>query len=81
LLLNPVGRDRHTDNIVAKRKGTQRQIMIYKILHRKLKIEQHEIALNWSVLLLLQSKVDTHKGGNKKSYIEGQTIQLPTEKG
>jgi hypothetical protein len=64
-----------------KEKRQKRQIMIYKILHRKLKIEQHEIALNCSILPLLHNKVDTHKGGNKKSYIEGQTIQLPTEKG
>ena len=44
-------------------------------------IEQREISLNCSILPLLHSKVDTHKGGNKKSYIEGQTIQLPKEKG
>jgi len=33
---------RRTDNIMTKRKGTKRQTMIYKTLHRKIKIEQHE---------------------------------------
>jgi len=28
---------------MAKRKGTKRQTMIRKTLHRKLKIEQHEL--------------------------------------
>jgi hypothetical protein len=28
---------------MAKRKETNRQTMIYKVLHRKLKIEQHEL--------------------------------------
>ena len=36
----PVGR--RTDNIITKRKRTKGQTMIYKIIHRKLKIEQHE---------------------------------------
>ena len=31
-----------TDNTMTKRKRTKEQIMIYKTLHRKLKIEQHE---------------------------------------
>ena len=31
-----------TDNIMTKRKETKGQTMIYKTLHRKLKIEQHE---------------------------------------
>jgi len=33
---------RRTDNTMAKRKGTKGQITIYKTLHRKLEIEQHE---------------------------------------
>jgi len=33
---------RRTDNIMVKIKITQEQTMIYKTLHRKLKIEQHE---------------------------------------
>jgi hypothetical protein len=33
---------RRTDNTVAKRKRIKVQTMIYKTLHRKLKIEQHE---------------------------------------
>ena len=33
---------RSTENTMAKRKRTKGQSMIYKILHRKLKIEQHE---------------------------------------
>jgi hypothetical protein len=31
-----------TDNTMATRQRTQTQIMIYKTLHRKLKVEQHE---------------------------------------
>jgi hypothetical protein len=31
-----------TDNKTAKRKRTNGQTMIYKVLHRKLKIEQHD---------------------------------------
>jgi hypothetical protein len=31
-----------TENIIAKRKRTKGQTMIYKTLHRKLKMEQHE---------------------------------------
>jgi hypothetical protein len=34
---------RRTDNIMEKRKRTKGQTTIYKTLHRKLKIEQHEI--------------------------------------
>ena len=37
---------RRTDNTMAKRKRTQGQTMIYKALHRKLKIESHELHLN-----------------------------------
>jgi len=33
---------RRTNNTIAKRKRTKGQIKIYKTLHRKLKIEQHE---------------------------------------
>ena len=33
---------RRTDNTMAKRKRTKEQTTIYKTLHRKLKIEQHE---------------------------------------
>ena len=33
---------RKTDNTMNKRKSTYGKTMIYKILHRKLKIEQHE---------------------------------------
>jgi hypothetical protein len=31
-----------TDNTIETRKGTTAQTMIYKTLHRNLKIEQHE---------------------------------------
>ena len=34
--------DRRTDNTMVKRTRTKGQTTIYKILHRKLKIEQHE---------------------------------------
>jgi hypothetical protein len=34
--------NRKTDNKLTKRKGIKEQTTIYKILHRKLKIEQHE---------------------------------------
>jgi len=33
---------RRTDNALAKRKGTKGQTTIFKPLHRKIKIEQHE---------------------------------------
>jgi hypothetical protein len=33
---------RRTDHIMVKRKKTKEQTMIYKTLHRKLKIQQHE---------------------------------------
>jgi hypothetical protein len=33
---------RRTDNTMANRKSTKGQTMIYKTLHRKLKVEQHE---------------------------------------
>jgi len=33
---------RRTDNAMAKRKMTKRQKVIYKTLHRNLKIEHHE---------------------------------------
>ena len=33
--------DRQTDNTTTKGKGNKGQAMIYKTLHRKLKIEQH----------------------------------------
>ena len=35
--------NRRTENIMVKRKKTKGQTMIYKILHRKLMIEQHEV--------------------------------------
>jgi hypothetical protein len=31
-----------TENTIAKIKGTKRETTIYKTLHRKIKIEQHE---------------------------------------
>ena len=34
--------NRRTDNTIVRKKGTKGQKMIYKTLHRKLKIEQHE---------------------------------------
>jgi hypothetical protein len=36
-------KDRRTDNTMTKRRRTTGQTMIYKTLHRKLKIEQHKI--------------------------------------
>ena len=36
------GVNRRTDNINSKRKRTNGQTMIYKAIHRKLMIEQHE---------------------------------------
>ena len=33
---------RRTDNTIAKRKRAKKKTMIYKILYRKLKVEQHE---------------------------------------
>ena len=33
---------RRTDNTMSKRKWTKEQIMVYKILHRKQEIEEHE---------------------------------------
>jgi hypothetical protein len=36
------GNRRRTDNTMAKRKRTKAQIIIFKILHRELKIEQNE---------------------------------------
>jgi hypothetical protein len=37
-----VSANRKTDNTMAKRKRTKGQATIYKTIHRKLKIEQHE---------------------------------------
>ena len=37
-----------TDNTMAKRKRTKGQIMIYKTLHRKQRIEQHEHDWGWT---------------------------------
>jgi hypothetical protein len=37
---------RGTDNIMDKRKRKKDQIIMYKTLHRKLKIEQHETHKN-----------------------------------
>jgi hypothetical protein len=34
---------RRTDNTIAKRKRAKGQTMTYKTLHRKLRIEQHEL--------------------------------------
>jgi hypothetical protein len=31
-----------TENTMAKRKQTKKQTMLYKTIHRKLQIEQHE---------------------------------------
>jgi hypothetical protein len=36
-----------TDHTMAKGKRTKGQVMIYKTLHRKLKIEQHEPQIMW----------------------------------
>jgi hypothetical protein len=36
-----------TDHTMAKGKRTIGQVMIYKTLHRKLKIEQHEPQIMW----------------------------------
>jgi hypothetical protein len=42
LKISKSGNRKRTDNTMAKRKSTKGQTMIYKILHRKLKIELHE---------------------------------------
>jgi hypothetical protein len=39
---NTMTKRRRMDNTMTKRKRTKGQTMIYKTLHRKLKIEQHE---------------------------------------
>jgi hypothetical protein len=33
---------KRTDNIMAKRRRTKRQAIVYKTIHRRLKIEEHE---------------------------------------
>jgi len=43
---NTMAKTTRTGNTMAKRMGTKRQIMIYKALHRKLKIEQRETYKN-----------------------------------
>ena len=42
---NTMVKRKRTDNIMVKRKRTRGQTTIYKTLHRKLKIEQHESKL------------------------------------
>jgi hypothetical protein len=39
---NTRGKRRRIDNTMGKRKRTNGQTMMYKTLHRKLNIEQHE---------------------------------------
>ena len=39
---NIMAKRRRSYNIMAKRKGTKRQTMIYKSVHKKIKIAQHE---------------------------------------
>ena len=39
---NTMAKRKRIDNTMAKRKRTKGQTVAYKILHRKLKIEQHE---------------------------------------
>jgi hypothetical protein len=39
---NTMAKRRRTDNTMTKRRRTKEPSMIYKTLHRKLKIEQHE---------------------------------------
>jgi hypothetical protein len=39
---NTMGKRRRIDNTMGKRKRTNGQTMMYKTLHRKLNIEQHE---------------------------------------
>jgi hypothetical protein len=39
---NTIAKRRSPDNTMAKRRRTKEQAIIYKTLHRKLKIEQHE---------------------------------------
>jgi hypothetical protein len=39
---NTMAKRNRTDNTMAKRKMRKEQTTIYKALHRKLKIEQHE---------------------------------------
>ena len=53
---NPVNQKR-TDNAMAKRKRTTGQTMMYKLLHIKLKIEQHEPSKNWEGTQVLSRRV------------------------
>jgi hypothetical protein len=39
---NTMAKRKRIDNTMAKRKRTKGQTVAYKILHRKLKIEQHK---------------------------------------
>jgi hypothetical protein len=43
--------NRRTDNTVVKRKRSEGHTTICKTLHRKLKIEQHELIENWGELM------------------------------
>ena len=43
---NTMGKRKNTDNTMGKRNMTKGQTTIYKTLHRKLKIEQHESIKN-----------------------------------
>jgi hypothetical protein len=45
---------RRTGNAIAKRKKTTGQTMMYKLLHIKLKIEQHEPSKNWEGTQVIQ---------------------------
>jgi hypothetical protein len=46
-----------TGNAIAKRKRTTGQTMMYKLLHIKLKIEQHEPKKNWERTQVLSRSV------------------------
>jgi hypothetical protein len=43
--------NRRTDNTVVKRKRSEGHTTICKTLHRKLKIEQHELIENWGEVM------------------------------
>ena len=50
---------RTTDNVMAKWKGQLKQTMIYKTLHRKLKIEQKKTTINLESTQVLQNCTGT----------------------
>ena len=43
--------NRRTDNTVVKRKRTKGHTTICKTLHRKLKIEEHDLIENWGEVM------------------------------